>query len=198
MRFGRRGLRLSRMPVPGASLSGIGAQLKSDPLRFQALFTRQVSELIASGSWLAMATDYRAFPPRKVELDIAFPGIRLGIEVQGGIWMKGGAHSHPKKIEGDIEKQQLALLNGWVVIPVTTRQVSSGVALGVALGVVERILIVRGWQRCERKSQETGSLSLGADTSPSKMATSVPGKQRSITAWRSGRMKKRRTNMGRS
>ncbi len=87
---------------------------------------------------------YRFAEPRRYSADFAWPGLRVLIEVQGGIWMPGGgAHSRPMNIERDVEKQQLAAVYGWTLVPVTTKQVKNG----EAIAVLERVLAVRGWKR---------------------------------------------------
>jgi hypothetical protein len=57
-----------------------------------------------------------AIPGRNFELDFAWPSIKVGVEIQGGIWRKGGgAHSRPTKIIRDMEKHNLLLDHGWRV-----------------------------------------------------------------------------------
>jgi len=82
-------------------------------------------------------------PGRKMRADFAFEPQRLLVEVQGGIWRRGGgAHSHPTKLLSDIEKHQLAVINGWFVFPVTTDQVRNG----EAVRLIEIALKARGWR----------------------------------------------------
>jgi hypothetical protein len=70
-------------------------------------------------------------------------GLGLVVEVQGGIWRRrDGAHSGGAAIERDIEKLQLALLNGWQVFPVTTDQVKRG----EAVQLIELALRAKGWK----------------------------------------------------
>lgn len=74
--------------------------------------------------------EYQACPERRFRWDFAWPDLRVLVEVQGGIWRKGGgAHSRPSNIERDVAKAQLAALHGWVVCPVTTDEVRSGEAV---------------------------------------------------------------------
>lgn len=81
---------------------------------------------------------------RKFAADRAWPVYQVLLEVQGGVWRKGGgAHSHPLNILRDIEKQQYAALCGYLVVPVTTDQV----AKGEALQWIVRVLEARGWKR---------------------------------------------------
>lgn len=54
---------------------------------------------------------------RQFRFDYAWPQKRIALEVEGGIWRKGGgAHSHPTGIIRDIEKYNLAMMQGWRVI----------------------------------------------------------------------------------
>lgn len=79
---------------------------------------------------------------REFSADFAWAAFKLLLEVQGGIWRRGGgAHSHPTNIERDIEKHQHATLLGWFVLPVTTDQVQKG----DAIVLLQRVLIARGW-----------------------------------------------------
>jgi hypothetical protein len=64
---------------------------------------------------------------RKWAFDFAWPTQRLAVELEGGIWRKGGgAHSHPLGIERDIDKYNHAMLTGWRVLRVTSKHVKSG------------------------------------------------------------------------
>lgn len=81
---------------------------------------------------------------RKVTADFGWPAFRLLVEVQGGIWRRGGgAHGGGAAIEKDIEKSQLAVINGWAMFPVTTDEVKSG----KALQLIELALQTKGWKR---------------------------------------------------
>lgn len=89
---------------------------------------------------------------RKFSWDRAWPEYLLLLEVQGGVFRKGGgAHSHPLNILRDIEKQSYAALCGYCVLPVTTDQVRKGEALQWIVQVLES----RGWNptRCEREAK---------------------------------------------
>lgn len=79
---------------------------------------------------------------RKFCADRAWPQFKLLVEIQGGIWQRGGGgHSHPMHIEKDITKAQYAVLAGYALLPVTTDEVKSG----HAIEVTRRALIARGW-----------------------------------------------------
>lgn len=86
---------------------------------------------------------YQFAPPRRFKADFAWPQYRLLVEVQGGIWRRGGgAHSHPLDLERDIERTQHMALLGWWFLPVTTDEVRSGHAVEVTQRVLHRL----GWQ----------------------------------------------------
>jgi len=59
--------------------------------------------------------EYRHIPNRKFRLDIAWPELRIGIEVQGGLHMKSG-HSTASGLRKDMEKRNLGLIEGWRVL----------------------------------------------------------------------------------
>lgn len=73
---------------------------------------------------------YRACPPRRYRWDMCYREIKLLVEVQGGIWVKGG-HSTGAGITRDCEKNNLAVQNGWRVLYFTGDMVNSGEALRV-------------------------------------------------------------------
>lgn len=78
-------------------------------------------------------------PPKKYRADFAYPEQNLLIEVEGGIYGRGG-HSSPAGITRDVEKYNLATLTGYRVIRCTSEQVTSGQCvlwIREALGVPE-------------------------------------------------------------
>lgn len=81
---------------------------------------------------------------RKWESDFAYPQWKLLIEIDGGVWRRGGgAHSHPSNIERDIEKGNDAALLGYHLLRFTSGQVRSGEAVAFLI----RVLAQRGWRR---------------------------------------------------
>ena len=62
---------------------------------------------------------------RKYRFDYAFPEQKIAIEVQGGRWMRRGAHNTGHAIARDCNKSNLAQTQGWIVIcvfPETLRE----------------------------------------------------------------------------
>ena len=72
--------------------------------------------------------EYRAIPGRRFRFDLAFIEQMLLIEVQGGIWT-GGKHGRGAGIETDQEKLNLAVIEGWRVLQVSSNHVKNGKAL---------------------------------------------------------------------
>jgi len=71
-------------------------------------------------------TEYVFLPDRKFRFDFSWhsPGgiapSKVALEVEGGIFRRGrGAHSSVSGILRDIEKYNLAVLNGWMVLRCT-------------------------------------------------------------------------------
>jgi hypothetical protein len=60
---------------------------------------------------------------RKFRFDYCFTDLKLAIEIEGGIWRKEPTgHAGGKGITKDIEKYNLAALNGYTVIRFTYQQ----------------------------------------------------------------------------
>ena len=75
---------------------------------------------------------------RRFRFDFAWPGLKLAVEVEGGLWSRGeSAHKHPLGILRDIEKGNLAVLLGWRVLRVTGDMIQSGEALRLIQQVME-------------------------------------------------------------
>ncbi len=69
---------------------------------------------------------------RRWRFDRAWPARRIAVEVEGGIWARlagPGRHTRPSGFERDCEKYNQAALDGWLVLRVTERMITSGLAL---------------------------------------------------------------------
>ena len=63
--------------------------------------------------------EWKFHPGRAWQFDYAWPLHFVALEIEGGIWKKGGgAHSHPLNIERDLEKYSEAAILGWRVLRV--------------------------------------------------------------------------------
>ncbi len=67
---------------------------------------------------------------RLYRFDYAIPELKIGIEVNGGVWAKGNSgHSSGKGIMRDYEKSNLAQAQGWKVLTVVPAQIKNYEAL---------------------------------------------------------------------
>lgn len=74
-----------------------------------------------------LVAEYRWHPTRRWRFDVAWPAVKLAVEVDGGGWING-RHSRGSGVEADCEKVSTAVCDGWRVLRVTPRQVRSGQA----------------------------------------------------------------------
>lgn len=85
----------------------------------------------ASGLEDGMKREYVFHPHRKWRFDFAWPSVSrpLAVEIEGGIWMKRGAHTGGTGVTRDIEKMNAAISLGWKVMRFTGDMVKSGEAI---------------------------------------------------------------------
>jgi very-short-patch-repair endonuclease len=79
------------------------------------IFERRLNEIGISN--IKREYKFDKITNRKYRLDYYIPDSRIGIEINGGVWSKG-AHGRAWGIIRDYEKNNLALMNGIVVIQV--------------------------------------------------------------------------------
>jgi very-short-patch-repair endonuclease len=72
--------------------------------------------------------EYRFIPTRKFRLDIAWPSLRVGVEIDGGVFSRQ-AHGSITGILRDMDKHNELILAGWRVLRFTPAQVRSGDAI---------------------------------------------------------------------
>jgi len=77
---------------------------------------------------IAFEREYACIPGRMFRFDF-FLGYDLLIEVQGGIYMRRGAHSRPENIIRDMEKANLACFHGYRLLCFDSDAVYSGSAI---------------------------------------------------------------------
>lgn len=61
-------------------------------------------------------------PTRKWRIDAGYSDIKLGFEVEGGIWV-GGRHVNPIGFEKDCEKYNAATMLGWKLYRLTPKMI---------------------------------------------------------------------------
>lgn len=72
--------------------------------------------------------EYRFHPKRKWRFDMAWVEQKVAVEIQGGIWIKGG-HTTGAGITRDCEKLDEGVKLGWKVFHFTKEQIESGYAV---------------------------------------------------------------------
>lgn len=108
--------------------------------RWAGLTTIKSEELAAQcamGGLPEPQREYRFHGERRWRFDLAWPELRLAVEVDGGAWVNG-RHNRASGWMRDQEKLNEACVLGWRVLHVTPRQVDGW----EAFGLVERA--VRG------------------------------------------------------
>lgn len=74
--------------------------------------------------------EHRFHPTRKWRFDLAWPELKLAVEVDGGTWVQG-RHNRGSSIEKEYEKGAEAAILGWRVIHVSNHMVDDGRALNL-------------------------------------------------------------------
>jgi hypothetical protein len=105
-----------------------------------------VSAQAKEAGWPEPEREVRVCKDRRFRFDYAWPEISfdeamelpdgafistlaggVALEVEGGVWMRGkSGHSSGKGILRDMEKQNIAVANGWRVLRLTPAQVCKG------------------------------------------------------------------------
>ena len=80
--------------------------------------------------------EHRFCQERKYRLDFAHLPSKTGIEIQGGIWGKGG-HSTARGIMRDCEKAILAASHGWHILFLTEQQIRDPDSLAIVARVIQ-------------------------------------------------------------
>lgn len=114
------GLRMSHIKGAGAAKSPLEEALALQLRVARIPFTRQV----------------RFHPVRKWVFDFVILGTKVAIEVEGGTWMKKGAHNTGLAMKRDMEKYNEATRLGWSVYRFDNHMVKSGDALEYIRGVL--------------------------------------------------------------
>ena len=81
--------------------------------------------------------EFRFSPPRRFRFDFAWPGERVAVEMEGGVWA-GGRHVRGGGYAADCEKYNLATAQGWRVFRFTRALLENDPA--AAIGMVEEAL----------------------------------------------------------
>ena len=71
---------------------------------------------------------YRFDKVRRFKLDFAWPDLKLGVEVNGGTWVKSG-HTTGGGLDRDYQKNNLCQLGGWRMLIFNKRMIEDGTAI---------------------------------------------------------------------
>lgn len=72
--------------------------------------------------------EYKFHPDRKWRIDFAWPGLKLAVEIEGGIWT-GGRHTRGAGFMADMEKYNALAVLGWRLLRFDGAAVRSGRAI---------------------------------------------------------------------
>lgn len=98
------------IPTLTEAVAGPGAHVPVDQFKF----------LCALHGLPTPVSEHKFHPKRRWRFDYAWPDKLTAVEIDGGIWRKGGgAHSRPSNILRDMEKINAAVLLGWRVLRFT-------------------------------------------------------------------------------
>jgi hypothetical protein len=71
---------------------------------------------------------YRFLPPRRFRFDVAYPDLKLAVELNGATWVQG-RHTRGQGAASDAEKLSLAAIHGWCVLVAVAEHVRDGRAV---------------------------------------------------------------------
>jgi len=72
--------------------------------------------------------NFKFHPTRRWEIDWAWESLKIGIEVDGGVW-SSGAHARPANIIRDMQKHNALIDLSWRVWRFTPQEAISGLAV---------------------------------------------------------------------
>jgi hypothetical protein len=108
-------------PMPGVDIDAI--HHKRGLVETESKLERRFGQQIIDGALPTPQRNYFFLPDRDLELDFAWPGIKVYVEVQGM------SHRIKGKFKRDIEKRALALLSGWRGLEVDGSAIRDGRAI---------------------------------------------------------------------
>ena len=91
---------------------------------------------LKSAKMAGFTREYKFHPKRRWRLDFAWVDKKIGVEVEGGIWLPRSGHNTGVGISRDVEKGNALTLLGLKLIRLTGKMIKSG----EALNIIESIL----------------------------------------------------------
>ena len=83
-----------------------------------------------------VVAEHKFHDTRKWRLDFAIVGLKIGIEIEGGVWTNG-AHTRGKGFVDDMEKYNAAATLGWVILRFTPQDLNKITTFETVKKVVE-------------------------------------------------------------
>lgn len=111
--------------------------------------------ILAPHSRHVMTTEHRFHPKRRWRFDVAFPALKVAVEIEGGVYT-GGRHTRGSGFIKDCEKYNEASALGWTVVRIPAVELTRDPVGQVA--VVERVLRAQGRHVGMRKLQRMQAL----------------------------------------
>lgn len=68
---------------------------------------------------LSLQSEYKFHPIRRFRLDFADPETKVGVEINGGIWMAKSGHNSGRGLQADYQKACEAMGLGWAIFPLS-------------------------------------------------------------------------------
>lgn len=97
----------------------------------------KLAALIVDKTGLLATPEHRFHPGRQWRLDLAWPSLKVGLEVQGLLFQGKGKHVAGIRVLGDLEKANQAGLDGWLVIYCSTKQLQEKATVQRILDAME-------------------------------------------------------------
>ena len=83
-----------------------------------------------------VVAEHKFHDTRKWRIDFAIIDLKIGIEIEGGVW-SGGAHTRGKGFIEDMEKYNAAVTFGWVILRFTPQDLNKITTFETIKKVVE-------------------------------------------------------------
>ena len=80
--------------------------------------------------------EHSFYPGRRWRIDFAIVDLKIGIEIEGGVW-SNGRHTRGKGFVDDMEKYNAAATLGWVILRFTPQDLNKITTFETVLKVVE-------------------------------------------------------------
>lgn len=75
--------------------------------------------------------DHLVHHVKQWRIDLAWPTLRVGVDIDGGIWLNGTPHPEASGFIDDMERHNALQLLDWCMVRVTPSQIETGAAMEV-------------------------------------------------------------------